>query len=267
MCRTRNRFVAVPLVIAFVVLAAPAVPRAQQEPPAEALKLRKEIQLMEGVLARAGAVAAQSVGSELQKLEPGLTMFIGNSRARGFIMNGYGIFFHVEVPALSGTVLWSQMVTQREMQFGTALAMLKRALEDMPDGPSRRNALQAVSTLDRQAGQLREVASADLKAPATTDAPAAPAASALTDEVMRDPNEAYKHEVKRELIDALLNHSLPLNVAADQWLEVGAHMMETPQGQRGATLMIRVKGSDLAIFAADPTRRDEIRAKVEVREF
>ena len=37
MCRTRNRFVAVPLVIAFVVLAAPAVPRAQQEPSAEAL--------------------------------------------------------------------------------------------------------------------------------------------------------------------------------------------------------------------------------------
>jgi hypothetical protein len=260
----------VPLVVAFVIFAAPAVPRARQEPSPEALKLRKEIQLMEGVLARAGSVAAQSVGSELQKLEPGLTVFIGNSRARGFIVNGYGIFFHVEVPALSGTVLWSQMVTQRELQFGTALAMLKRALEDMPEGPSRRNALQAVSTLDRQAGQsqqLREVASADVKAPATTDAPAAPPASALTNEVMRDPNEAYKQEVKRELIDALLNHSLPLNVAADQWLEVGAHMMETPQGQRGATLMIRVKGSDLAIFAADPTRRDEIRAKVEVREF
>jgi hypothetical protein len=82
-----------------------------------------------------------------------------------------------------------------------------------------------------------------------------------------DPNEEYKQEVKRELIDAILNHSLPLNIGPDQWLEVGAHMSETPQSQRGVTLMIRVKGSDLAIFAADPARREEIRNKVEVRAF
>ena len=74
-------------------------------------------------------------------------------------------------------------------------------------------------------------------------------------------------EKRRELIDAILNHSLPLNIGPDQWLEVGAHMMETPQSQRGVTLMIRVKGSDLAIFAADPARRDEIRSRVEVRAF
>jgi len=247
------------LVALALMVTAASTPHAQQPAP-ESQKLRKQILLMEGLLARAGAVAAQTIGSQLQELEPGLTVLIGQPRARGFIMDGYGIFFHVEVPALNGTIVWSQMLQQREMQIGNALSNLKRALEDMPDGPSRQQAQQAVSILNRQAGpvQARLTASgAAVKAQTVETA-------VLT---MRDPNEAYKQEVKLELIDAILHHSLQLNVAPESWLHVGAHMAETPQGQRGATLMIRVKGSDLAIFAADPARRDEIRGKIEVREY
>lgn len=210
---------------------------------------------MEGLLARAGTVAADTIARRLQELEPALQAFIGPSRARGFIMEGHGIFFHVEVPALSGTLVWSQMVMQRELQIGNALTNLKRVLSEIPDGPARQEAAKAMAVLTRQAGPVKanaEVTAANV--------------SALSSDVW-DPNEEYKREVKRELIDAILNHSLPLNVGPDQWLEVGAHMSETPQSQRGTTLMIRVKGSDLAIFAADPARRDEIRSKVEVRAF
>jgi hypothetical protein len=208
---------------------------------------------MEGLLARAGTVAADTIARKLQALDPSITAFIGPSRARGFIMDGHGIFFHVEVPAMLGTVVWSQMVMQREMQIGNALTNLKRALADMPDGPSRQQAQQAVVLLDRSAGPVR----ADVKV----------AAADIVGTEAWDPNEEYKQEVRRELIDAILNHSLPLNIGPDEWLQVGAHMMDTPQTQRGVTLMIRVKGSDLAIFAADPTRREEIRNKVEVRAF
>ena len=211
---------------------------------------------MEGLLARAGAVAADTIARRLQEMEPALQAFIGPSRARGFIMEGHGIFFHVEVPALSGTVVWSQMVMQRELQIGNALTNLKRVFSEIPDGPARQEAARAMAVLARQAGPVKpnaEVTAANV--------------SALMNDGVWDPNEEYKQEVKRELIDAILNHSLPLNVAPDQWLEVGAHMSETPQSQRGTTLMIRVKGSDLAIFAADPARREEIRSKVEVRAF
>lgn len=241
----------------FVVLAmtlTPAVSFAQQPSP-ESQGLRKQVVLMEGLLARAGTVAADAVARKLQELDPGITAFIGPARARGFIMEGHGIFFHVEVPALSGTVILSQMVMQREMQIGSALGDLKRALADMPDGPMRQQAQQAVMVLDRTAGPTK----GEVRVSAANAATVAPA--------IWDPNEEYKQEVKRELIDAILNHSLPLNIGPDQWLEVGAHMMETPQSQRGVTLMIRVKGSDLAVFAADPARRDEIRSRVEVRAF
>ena len=229
-----------------------------QQPSPESQPLRKQVALMEGLLARAGTVAADTIARRLQEVEPALQAFIGPSRARGFIVDGYGIFFHVEVPALSGTIAWSQMVMQRELQIGNALNNLKRALADMPDGPGRQQAQQAIAILTRQAGPIKANADAEVAAANV----ALPARDALW-----DPNEDYKQEVKRELIDAILNHSLPLNVGPDQWLEVGAHMMETPQSQRGTTLMIRVKGSDLAIFAADPSRREEIRKKVEVRAF
>ena len=227
-----------------------------QQPPPESQPLRKQIVLMEGLLARAGMVAADTIGRRLQEVQPGLTVLIGQSRARGFIMDGYGIFFHVEVPALSGTVLWSQMLMQREFQIGNALTNLKRAVTDLPEGPNRQNALQAMAVLTRQAAPVKDV-----------DVAAANVSSTAIDPNW-DPNEDYKQEVKQELIDAILNHSLPLNIGPDQWLEVGAHMSDTaPQSQRGVTLMIRVKGSDLAIFAADPARREEIRKKVEVRAF
>ena len=226
-----------------------------QQPSPETQPLRKQVVLMEGLLARAGMVAADTIGRRLQQVEPALNVIIGQSRARGFIMDGYGIFFHVEVPALSGTVIWTQQLMQRELQIGNALTNIKRAVTDMPEGPSRQQAMQAMALLTRTTGPVKEaeVAAANVSSPAI--------------DPTWDPNEDYKQEVKRELIDAILNHSLPLNIGPDQWLEVGAHMSENPQSQRGTTLMIRVKGSDLAIFAADPARREEIRNKVEVRAF
>ena len=245
------------LVALSITALTPALLHAQQPSP-ELQPLRKQVLLMEGLLARAGTVAADTIARRLQEVQPGLTAFIGPSRARGFIMHDYGIFFHVEVPALSGTVVWSQMVMQRELQIGNALTNLKRALADMPEGPGRQQALQAMAVLTRQAAPVKEFAVA---------ANVSNVSSSPVSDAMWDPNEEYKQEVRRELIDGILNHSLPLNVGPDQWLVVGAHMSETPQSQRGTTLMIRVKGSDLAIFAADPARRDEIRSKVEVRAF
>jgi hypothetical protein len=56
-----------------------------------------------------------------------------------------------------------------------------------------------------------------------------------------------------------------MDVAPDEWLTVAARVSEA--GQRGQILMLRVKGSDLALFAADRERRDEIRSKVEVSIF
>lgn len=268
-------------------VAASALPHAQPVEQAEQLdpgvqKRRNKIQLMEGLLARAGSIAADTFGRKLQQIEPSMTIaLIGQSRARGFMLEGYGIFFDVEVPELRGTVVLFQQMMQRDVEIGNALAMLKRALQDMPAGPSRLQAQQALRVLDVQAGPVQsalggspvDVAAAKAQDPAlkvsestAADAPAeAPPPPISAAIFMKDPRKEYRDTVQRELIEAMLDYSVPMEVGPDEWLSVAARVAEP--GERGQTLMLRIKGSDLAIYAADPKRRDEIRGKVEVRVF
>ena len=242
----------------------------RQEAAAFSQKRRNQIQLMEGVLARAGSIAAETFGHQLQQIEPGMTVTIGQSRARGFVLDGYGIFFDVEVPELRGTVVWSQMMMQRELELGNALALVQRALQDMPDGPSRQQAMRAVQVLAAQTGPVQPDRAAGGTDPAIKVSEGAPLTEPRLEAVptvawMKDPNKEYRDTVQRELIDAMLDHSLAMDLGPDEWLAVAARVSEA--GQRGQTLMMRARGRDLAIYAADKSRRDEIRGKVEVRVF
>lgn len=276
------------LVAVAMIVAAPSLPHAQQITP-EAQKRRNQIHLMEGLLARAGSLAAEAFGHRLREIEPNMSVFIGQSRARGFVLDGYGIFFDVEVPELRTTIVLAQAMMQRDLEIANALSLLKRALTSLPEGPSRQQAEHAIKVLDLQAGPVQPPqtnaqafgpASGDpaIKvnegtAPAPEPAPAPPlppsqeaaAAQASFDAIMKDPRKEYRDTVQRELIDVMLDYSLPMDVAPDEWLAVAARVTEA--GQRGQILMLRVKGSDLAIFAADKSRRDEIRSKVEVSVF
>ena len=272
----RGAFIALALSVAV-----PTVSQAQSSTQAEQ-KRRNNIQVMEGVLTRAGVIAAEHIATQLQQLDPSMTVFIGDrsARARGFVLEGYGIFFDVEVPELRGAVVWSQITQQRDMQIGNALSMLKRALQEMPDGPSRQQAQAAIRLLDVHAGPVQQQQVPNLGAPgdpaipvsaggsvSTAPPPAvmAPADVANLAALLRDPNREYRDAVQRELTDVMLDYGSPMDVGPDDWLCVAARVAEA--GQRGQTLMLRVKGSDLAIYAGDKSRRDEIRNKVEIRVY
>ena len=89
--------------------------------------------------------------------------------------------------------------------------------------------------------------------------------------VLRDPSGAYRAAIKAALIDAMLEHSRGMNIQPDEWLTVAAHRGESPLGAseivNSSTLVLRIKGSDLALYDADRTRKDEVRKRVETREF
>ena len=60
---------------------------------------RNEIRMMEGVLVQAVRLGAEEVSKEMQRFEPaGVTVLTGVPRARGFVLDGYGVFFDVEIP-------------------------------------------------------------------------------------------------------------------------------------------------------------------------
>ena len=86
-----------------------------------------------------------------------------------------------------------------------------------------------------------------------------------------DPHTSYTEAVKNALIDAMLDHSLPMDLGPDEWLAVAARDSEGPlvpgEIYDASTILIRVKGSDLATYAADRNKRSEVRLRVVVREF
>jgi hypothetical protein len=65
---------------------------------------------MERVLEGAVEHGAANLRERLQAVAPDAPaqlLILGNPRVRGFRLDGYGLFFDVEVPSLNGTLTWS----------------------------------------------------------------------------------------------------------------------------------------------------------------
>jgi hypothetical protein len=87
-----------------------------------------------------------------------------------------------------------------------------------------------------------------------------------------DPSEAYTEEVKAAIVDAMIEYSGALVIGADEWLTVAAKDNEPSnpftQGDPDVmTILLRIKGSDIADFQARRVTLEEVRKRVEVREF
>ena len=196
----------------------PQVAAAETIEPEIDPKLRREqIGMMEGLLAAAVRSGAEETAREIQRATPGLMLFTGIARARGFYLEGYGVFFHVEIPGVVPSV-------------ASILATLDR------------------DRTARQGGQ-----------PSLTGSGAP----------VRNADDSYTEAVQRKLINAMLDYRISLR--PNEWLTIAARDGEGPPmpGQifESITLILRIKGSDLAEFLAGRIGADEVRKRVEVREF
>lgn len=234
-----------------------AAPAGAQPRGKEAQERRRNIRYMEGVLVQAVRVGAEQVGKELERYEPtGVTVLLGSPRARGFLVDGHGVFFDVEVPDMNQSVVWSVMVTQRDRQMGNALESLTTALRAMPDGPPMQQAQKALQTLASTVNVSKDPTPATL-APGQVAAQSVPP----------DPRKLYQDSVIASVVDAMLGYSVQMSLGPDEWLTVAARGTDAPLGpqqglQESTTITVRVKGTDLAIYHSDPARRAEIWEKV-----
>jgi hypothetical protein len=258
----------------------------QQRRAAEAqqIRARQNVSMMESVLERAVQSGAQNLLVQLQSVMPDAAMLTGAPQVRGFRVPDYGLFFDVEVPALSLSIAW----TLQSMQRGNALAATAlselRAAADRASPADRAQILNQVRRIELALGVLPGQAPARAAAPqalapgrvaaATTVQPNSlqPLAPPAPAPVVDDPDEAWTREVKSALLDAMLNYSGPLALGNDEWLMVAAkdNLPSDPllPGDRIAlsTIVFRVKGSDLAAFHAKRITLDEARKRVEVTE-
>jgi hypothetical protein len=244
-------------------LAVPALSQAQGpgRSPAEQRR-RNQIRLMEGVLVQAVRLGAEEVSTEMERFEPaGVTVLSGVPRARGFVLDGYGVFFDVEIPDMNQSVIWSMMNVQRDRQVGNALDSLRAAIEPLT-GPNREQAMVALQQVTKTVGPALPP-----RGPQGQPAPE-PGQIAAATATLPDPNRLYSEAVKAALVDAMLDHSLQMSLGPEEWLTLAARASEGPMPPAGlsdlVTIVLRVKGSDLSVYHADPTKRDEIRQRVKV---
>ena len=239
---------------------------------------RYQIGQMERVLEGAVEHGVSNIRDRLQSFGPTELLISDSARARGFRLEGYGVFFDVVVPSLDSTVLWSiRALDQNDLGLESALKALQRHIRNAGDVDLE----QALRRIELQMNPLllARAASPAAPAPGARNATGSVAAASVdtepqkpVDPIFSNPNEAYRTEVTRALMDALLDHSGSLGVEAGDWLTIAARRNEerprlAPADTDAQSVILRLRGSDLAAFLARQISREEALKRVEVRVF
>jgi hypothetical protein len=189
---------------------------------AELRRRREAIDALEGMLPTKVKSGAKDTMREIEAVTPGLNLLTTSApRARGFHLEGYGVFFYVEIPGVRPSVASLVEQMQRERERGGSSGSASRA-------------------------------------------------AAAGSPVPLDPNALYTDAVKRQLIDALLDWSQPLDLRPSEWLTIAARDGDEPIPNviyESITMVLRVRGSDLAEFRAGRISRADMLKRVEVRGF
>jgi hypothetical protein len=245
---------------------------------------RYEIAQMERVLEGAVEHGVANIRDRLQALGPTELLISDNARARGFRLDGYGVFFDIVVPSLDTTVLWSiRTLDQNLLGLQSALRELETHVKQSGDV----NLEQALRRIELQVDPLLVARSATSTTSVTGATPvgsgtrnvngSVAAATAdvpqqAADPILANPNEVYRAEVTQALMEALLDHSSSLGIGPTEWLTIAARRNDerprlAPADTDAQTFFIRLRGSDLAAFLARQITREEALQRIEVRVF
>lgn len=113
------------------------------------LRNRYHVRQMESVLVRAVEHAAELMSHRLTSVSPDVMALAGVPRAQGFRIEGYGLFFAVEVPRLSDSMAWALQVLSTGRDERT-LASLRRLAEGQSDPATRADLERAARLLEAQ---------------------------------------------------------------------------------------------------------------------
>jgi hypothetical protein len=269
------------IVGAAVLAAVTAVSAAAQEPDqtpgqrAQQVQARFQIAAMEGVLERAVLLGAQKVRVRVQAIAPDLLFVNGTARARGFWLDGYGVFFDVDVPPMRRSLVWtSRVLDHDDRNDDSALQDFKRSAASISDPVTRRQVLDALAQFERQRAPADAPSSAAAGATRvkTADVPVRTATASTSSEVLQDPGQIYTYEVKDALVNAMIDYGTPIPLAPGDYLTVAARDQEGMHLQASdpyevSTIFLRVKGADLAAYRAGQIDLAEVRRRVEIKEY
>lgn len=275
-----------------------AVPAAAQDAatakPVNMSDMRHHIYVMEGALARAVDYGAKTLNRDILAVMPGVFILAGEAQARGVYLDGYGVYFDVQVPMMRQSMMWSlrTMLDQDNTVAQMAISDIRKIGQSITDPASRAAFERSLNQLETQATPNTPYArtgnagnpavapsvmipdSAAGGVGAATAAGLAPPRTAADKTWAQDPNRAYTEAVTRALVDAIIDYSTPMALGPEQFLTVAARDNEgrdtlAPQDplEEVVTMIYRIKGADLLDYRAGRITRDEARKRVQVSQF
>lgn len=239
---------------------------------AQQVQARFQIAAMEGVLERAVQLGAQKVRVRVQAVAPDLLFINGAARARGFWLDGYGVFFDVDVPPMRRSLMWTaRVLDQNDRSEDLAFQELKRRVANLGDPAARRELLEAVQQFERERGPAAPGQSGATRTATRVNAKGGPARPPET-VVLEDPGQIYTSEVKDALVSAMIDYGTPIQLGPGDYLTVAARDQEGMHLQPGdpyevSTIFLRIKGTDLAAYRAGQIDLTEVRKRVEAKEY
>ena len=260
----------------------------QQTAEAQQTQARQRVFMMEGVLERAVQIGVDTLRSRVRTVMPDDTLLLSGAPAvRGFRLEGYGVLFDVEVPALRRSMAWSlRTMNESAAMVARDLAQMRAIVQTIPDQRARAEFERSWRRVQQQLGPMGPVAPdpataqaqatpgvVSAQSVATTITQAAPPVPLPDAQLLQDPSEAYTQEVKSALVDAMVENGGPLGISPDEWLTVAARdNVQVDRFTPGdpsevSTIVLRIKGSDLAAYRAGRITLDEVRTRVDIREF
>jgi len=241
--------------------------------------------LLEGAVEHgAGMIRDRLVAIMPADVTPTDMLLTENARARGFRLEGYGVFFDVEVPSLVGTLPWSfRTLDQNDLGVDNALQTIRAFIQSNgAKDPALRQALESLqlrlvppsgtSNLTTAPPEARTVSTQSAPPAQTSQVAQATRAQAPADQILANPNEAYRAAIRSSLVEAMLEHTRGLNLGPNEWLTVAApgsddQLRVASSGTEGQTNILSIRGSDLAAFLAGQITLEEAEKRVDIRVF
>ncbi|HXE81325.1 MAG TPA: hypothetical protein VNK41_11270 [Vicinamibacterales bacterium] len=270
----RSRVRVQALMGAGILLVGAATARAQEasKPSPEVLQARYQIAVMEAALEQAVRLGASQMNLQLQSVAPDMVFLTGSPRARGFRLDDYGVFFHVDVPVMRRSLAWTFRALRQHDGLGlAAIRDLRRKLEEIDDPTVRQELEPAVRRIEQTMPVRAQAIAPDVRRGEAPIAVVEPGTRVPAPAPVPDPSVAYTESVKAALINAMLEYSERLSIGSDEWLTIAARDQEGSRLEAGdpygtSTIVLRVKGSDLQAFHSGKIDAAEARKRVEAVE-
>ena len=113
----------------------------------EQMRARFQIAAMEGVLETAVQLGARRLSQQVQAVSPDMLFIAGAARAKGFWLEGYGVFFDVDVPAMRRSVAWQFRALDRGDRAAVAtIQSIRHRLTAVSDPQARREIEEGAAT-------------------------------------------------------------------------------------------------------------------------